>query len=151
MITIKMSSLDPLHSQFMSDSSPPLTCIVTVGMMPDMSAGVQHVSLSGLSEIPQADKLLLQALGVPDTVAYAPAAPAAISTVIHAGVHTAAVDDRPLMGAPDETTAAGASHGGGSSIGPAAQAASSTATGTGGATAAVPQQTFRKPSVFPAA
>ncbi len=135
MIAIKMSSLDPLHFQFMSDTSPPLTMIAAVGPMPDTSTGVQHVSLSGLSEIPQADKLLLQALGVPDTVAYAPAAPAAISTVIHAGVHTAAFNDGTLPGAPATTPAIGATNGDDSSIGPSAGAASASATSTAGTTA----------------
>lgn len=91
-MALRVSSPEPLHFQPPSDVLSLPTAITPVGVTPDAAANVQHVSLAGLPDIPHADKVLLQALGVPDTVAYAPTAPAAISTVIHAGVHTTAVN-----------------------------------------------------------
>ena len=105
-VAIKLSSPDPLHYQLQSDALPPPGAITPFDATPASTPSVLHVSLSGLSEIPHADKVLLQALGVPDTVAYAPTAPAAISTVIDAGVHTAAINDAERPATPSVPEAA---------------------------------------------
>jgi hypothetical protein len=91
-IAIRLTSPEPLHYQTSSDAPSFSATVARVDVTPDPAASVQHVSLSGLSDISHADKVLLQALGVPDSVAYAPTAPAAISTVIQSGAHTAAVN-----------------------------------------------------------
>ncbi len=91
-VAVKLSSPEPLHYQPLPDTSSLASSVAPVGVTLDATAAIQHVSLSGLAYIPQTDKGLLQALGVPEMVAYTPTAPAAISTVIQGGAHTAAAN-----------------------------------------------------------
>lgn len=83
----------------------PSTSIAPSEAAADPAAGAQHVPLSALSDIPQADKVLLQALGVTDTAAYSPTPPDAFSTAIHAGVHIEAVSPQAAHASPAETAA----------------------------------------------
>jgi hypothetical protein len=83
----------------------PSTSIAPSEAAADPAAGAQHVPLSALSDIPQADKVLLQALGVTDTAAYSPTPPNVFSTAIHAGVHIEAVSPQAAHASPAETAA----------------------------------------------
>src|SRR5271165_2464366 len=56
-MALKLSSPDPLTFQSQPGAGSILTVTAAVGAAPDPAAGVQHVSLSGLTDIPQADKI----------------------------------------------------------------------------------------------
>jgi hypothetical protein len=70
------------------------------------AVSAQVVALAGLSNIPHADKVMLQSLGVADAVAYAPVPPATLAIVIHAEAHTTAVNTHGGSASPTDVAAA---------------------------------------------
>jgi hypothetical protein len=106
MPALRPGTLDPVHIGFPSDGLAFPLVVPPADVASNPVVNAQLVPLSGLSDIPQADKVLLLALGVTDTVAYAPVAPAALSNLIHADVHIATVTAHAGSAPPVETVAA---------------------------------------------
>jgi hypothetical protein len=85
------STLDPPHIMVPQDAQSFPAAIPPTDMAPNPTVTVQLRSLSGLADVPQADKALLQALGVTNAVPYDSVPPAALSNLIHAEAHTTAI------------------------------------------------------------
>lgn len=111
-------------------SLPPLPAVAF-----DPAAAVTYVSLSGLASIPDADKALLQTLGLTGNVSYVNQVPQVFSDVVKVGSHTEVQQTT----APTSHTAADTSHEASSgTTAPASDAAPQTAPAAGSNVAANP-------------
>jgi hypothetical protein len=92
-LAIRLNPPDSPHGLPPPDAPTLPAAMTSTGATPDPGANVPHVSLSGSPNIPNADKVLLLALGIPDSVGYTSTMTPALSTIMHTSVHTTAIND----------------------------------------------------------